>query len=123
MTTHSVLAALPMGAIAGVLLLLGSRIRAGDLHLIAGYDPNRVTDKPRLGRLFGGVVTGLGVAALAAGIIQATWPRLGYSAALGFGGAGLVALVVLLVSHGRYEVTSPRPPASGSGAPLPPNDR
>ena len=113
-----------MVAVACVLLLLGSRIRAGALHLIAGYDPDRVNDKAGLGRFFGQVVTGLGMAALAAAIIQATRPALGYRAALGFGAMGILATIVLLMSHGRYDATSSRRAASGSSsAPLPPNDR
>lgn len=54
----------------------------------------------------------------------AAWPALGYHAVLGFGGVGILAIVMLFISGGRYAATPSHPPASGSTAPpLPPNDR
>ena len=124
MSTHSVLAALPMAAIAGALLLVGSRIRAGDLHLIAGYDRDRVDDKAGLGGLFGRMVMALAVAALAAAIIQAVHPAWGYWAALGFGSMGVVAIIVLFTGRSRYDAPRADNTASGGkSVPLPPNDR
>jgi len=124
MIAHSVLAAVPMVIVAGLLFLLGSRLRAGDLHMVAGYDPKRVNDKAGLAQLFSRVVTVLGSAALVAAIIQAVWPAFGYWAVVGFGAVGIVAILALFLARGRYDATSSRPPASGSrGAPLPPNDR
>ena len=124
MGTHFILAALPILVVAGVLLLLGARLRGSDLHLIAGYDPNRVRDKAGVGRLFGLVVGGLGVAALAVGVVQMAWPGAGYRAMLAFGVSAVIASVIMLVGRGRYEERPRHPPTSVSNrAGLPPNDR
>jgi hypothetical protein len=49
-----------------VVLLLGYRIRRGDVWLVAGYRPDRVRDPAALARAAGGATLALGVVLLAA---------------------------------------------------------
>jgi hypothetical protein len=55
-----------LAAVAAVLLLCGSRIRRGDVWLVAGYRPDRVPDPAGLARTVGRGVLALGLGAAVA---------------------------------------------------------
>jgi hypothetical protein len=69
MTQNSAVGVGVLVAAAAVVLLLGYRIRRGDVWLVAGYRPDRVRDPAALARTAGGAALGLGVVLLAAAAI------------------------------------------------------
>lgn len=100
-----------------VCILLGFRIGwRGDVHLIAGYDKDRIADPVGLGRLVGGtcVVLGLALVVMAGALVA--WPDAEGILTFGYAVVVIVGIVVILVSRGRYE----RGPSRRRDVPPPP---
>jgi len=100
--SETLLSALLLFAAGLFIAYLGYRIRyRGDVHLIAGYDAERVTDDEGLAALVGGVTVALGALHPTSGVALLYFPPdLAFWS--GYGLAMAVGLAVVLVGGRRF---------------------
>lgn len=86
--------------------MLGFRIRSrGDVHLIAGYDSDRVSDPAGLARFVGGICYALAIAALGVAAVLLVRPKAAAPIIAGFAFVAVGGIVALLVARDRYRRT------------------
>jgi peptidoglycan/LPS O-acetylase OafA/YrhL len=104
MNTQGVVPAALLTLAGLIAAFLGFRIRAhGDVHLIAGYDSQRVKNPTGLARFVGGVCFALSFAAFAVAVGLFTRRIALETLMIGFAAVVVAAIVLILVGRSRYE--------------------